>query len=139
MSHLYTKIDELMFLGDAIDLPYYDFVIGVEEIEPSDGVAYNNGDGTKLKARLESINRTAILHLSYQPSQPKEVLGLVLKQSELDYIKSAYGLAVLKPHEKDVQINFVRTPLEFLGEEGVVEEDPEKLLEMLKKRLEESE
>ncbi len=121
MSHSsYTKIDDLLFLGDAVDLPYYDFVVGVEEIEPSDGVAYNNGDGAKLKARLRSISRTAILHLSYQPSPPKEVLGSLLKKAGLNHIQSAYGIAVLNPNETELQVNFVRTPEEFLGEDGVV-------------------
>jgi len=135
----YTKIDDLLFLGEAIDLPYYDFVVGVEEIEPSDGKAYNNGDGKALKARLKNLQRTAILHLSYQPSPPTEVTGSLLKQAGLNFIKSAYGIAVLKPGEIELQVGFVRTPIELLGEDGVVEEDPEKLLKMLQARLQEYE
>jgi hypothetical protein len=134
-SENYKKINDLLFLGDAIDLPYYDFVVGVEELDPSDGVAYNNGEGDKLKKRLNSISRPAILHLSYQPAPPKEALGSLLTEFNINYVKSAYGIAVLNPDKTECQVNFMRTPVEFLREDGIVEEDPCKLLRMLQDRL----
>jgi hypothetical protein len=136
-TNSYIKIDDLMFLGDAIDLPYFDFVVGIEEIEPSYGVAYNNGDGNKLKNRLNSISRIAILHLSYQPLPPKKTSSKLLAQLNIQPVKSAYGIAVLDPDETEIQVKFKRTPSKFLGKDGIVEEDPKKLLRMLQDRLKE--
>ncbi|GAA5141230.1 hypothetical protein [Thalassotalea piscium] len=130
-----AKINDLLFLGDAVDLPYYDFVIGVETIEPSEGFAYNNGEGEALKERLLNLESKAILHLSYQPTPPKESLGGLLKQINVNHIVAAIGLAVIDPKESGSQIQFVQTPIEFLKGEGIVEEHPEKLLNMLKQRL----
>jgi len=134
-TNSYDKITDLLFLGDAVDLPYYDFVIGVEAIEPSEGVAYNNGEGESLKQRLINLDRKAILHLSYQPSPPKESLGGLLKKLNVNHIVADIGIAIIDPKESGRQIQFVQTPLEFLDSKGIVEEHPEKLLHMLKQRL----
>lgn len=134
-TNYYDNITDLLFLGDAIDLPYYDFVVGIEAIEPSEGIAYNNGEGEALKDRLLTLDRKAILHLSYQPSPPKEQINSLLKQVKVNHIVAAIGIAIIDPSENGRQIQFVQTPLEFLDGEGIVEEHPEKLLNMLKQRL----
>jgi hypothetical protein len=42
----------------------------------------------------------------------------------------------LRLAEKDTQIKFIDTPLDFLKKDGMVAEDPKKLLNMLHERLE---
>jgi len=135
MDWTLAKITDLLFLGDAVDLPYYDFVVGIEAMEPSEGVAYNNGEGEAIKDRLLNLDRKAILHLSYQPSPPKESLDGLLKQINVNHIVAAIGIAIIDPTASGSQIQFVQTPLEFLDGDGIVEEHPEKLLNMLKQRL----
>ncbi len=135
IKNSYRKITDLLFLGEAIDLPYYDFVIGVETLDPRKGVAYNHDEGEKLKARLLSLESMAILHLSYQPAPPKEQLNDFLKKAEVNYVKAAIGIAIIDPLVSDNQVKYIQTPREFLSEKGIVEEHPEKLLNMLKERI----
>ena len=49
------QITDLTFIGDAIDLPYYDFVVGVEPLSEGTSIAYNNGEGEALKSHLLSL------------------------------------------------------------------------------------
>ena len=132
------QITDLTFIGDAIDLPYYDFVVGVEPLSGGTSIAYNNGEGEALKTHLMSLNETTVLHLSHQPQPPKErsedLIGSIFNRLEVKPIKARYGIAILQPQHKQDQVTFVNTPEELLGD-GVVEESPETLLSMLKERI----
>ena len=128
------QITDLTFIGDAIDLPYYDFVVGVEPLSGGTSIAYNNGEGEALKTHLMSLNETTVLHLSHQPQPPKErsedLIGSIFNRLEVKPIKARYGIAILQPQHKQDQVTFVNTPEELLGEES-----PETLLSMLKERI----
>ncbi len=74
------QITDLIFIGDAIDLPYYDFVVGVQPLSEGTSKAYNNGEGEALKSHLLSLNETTVLHLSHQPQPPKETAEHLLSR-----------------------------------------------------------
>lgn len=132
------QITDLAFIGDAIDLPYYDFVVGVQPMSENSSKAYNNGEGEAFKSHLLSINETTVLHLSHQPQPPKErsevLIDSIYERLEVKPIKSRYGIVILQPQHTQDQVTFVNTPKELLGD-GVVEESPETLLSMLKQRI----
>ena len=132
------QITDLIFIGDAIDLPYYDFVVGVQPLSEGTSIAYNNGEGEALKSHLLSLNETTVLHLSHQPQPPKEtsehLLSSLFERMEVKPIKARYGTVILQPQHKQGQVTLVNTPEELLGD-GVVEESPETLLSMLKQRI----
>lgn len=132
------QISDLSFIGDAIDLPYYDFVVGVQPMSKDSSIAYNSGEGEALKSHLLSLTETTVLHLSHQPQPPKEraadLLNGVFDRLDVKPIQARYAIAILQPQHTQDQVTFVNTPEELLGD-GVVEESPETLLSMLKQRI----
>lgn len=132
------NISDLTFIGDAIDLPYYDFVVGVQPMSAGQAIAYNHGEGDSLKSHLLSLTETTVLHLSHQPPPPKELAGRLLDnvfdRLEVKPIKARYAIGILQPQHTQDQVTFVNTPEELLGH-GVVEESPETLLSLLKQRI----
>lgn len=132
---MYERIEDLLFIGDAIDLPYYDFVVGIEQLNPSDGgVAFNHGEGEDFKRQLQSISRTAVVFLSHQPLPPKKALAGLVYQAGVKSMTAQLGLLHIDPAASSVQ--FIQTPDAMLNEsEGVVEASPSTLLDMLSERL----
>ncbi len=132
------QISDLTFIGDAIDLPYYDFVVGVQPMSAGQPIAYNHGEGEAFKSHLLRLTETTVLHLSHQPQPPKEraadLLNGVFDRLDVKPIQARYAIAILQPQHTQDQVTFVNTPEELLGD-GVVEESPETLLSMLKQRI----
>lgn len=132
------QISDLTFIGDAIDLPYYDFVVGVQPMSAGQPIAYNHGEGESFKSHLLRLTETTVLHLSHQPQPPKEraadLLNGVFERLDVKPIQARYAIAILQPQHTQDQVTFVNTPEELLGD-GVVEESPETLLSMLKQRI----
>lgn len=128
----FKKIKDLLFLGDALALPYYDFVVGIEEVDV-EAVAYNSTDSELIKDHLLRLKGFTVLHLSHQMAPPNIVSSLLAK-ANIKPVGSRYGIAIIQPGE-DVEVTFVKTPKSMLDPPSVCEEDPEKLLKMLKLRL----
>lgn len=129
----YTKIKDLLFLSDAVALPYYDFVVGIQEMH-GEAIAYNETDAELIKGHLLRLKGTTILHLSHQMAPPKEELSLLIGATQLKHVGSRYGMAVIHPGE-ETEVMFIETPDEVLSPPEVCEGDPESLLNMLKYRL----
>lgn len=129
----YNKIKDLLFLSDAIALPYYDFVVGIEEVDV-EAIAYNETDAELIKDHLLRLKGPTILHLSHQMAPPKDTLSSLLAKTNINHVGSRYGVAIIHPGE-DIEVQFIKTPKVLLDPPSVCEEDPEKLLNMLKRRL----
>lgn len=129
----YTKIKDLLFLSDAVALPYYDFVVGIQEMH-GEAIAYNETDAELIKGHLLSLKSSTILHLSHQMASPKEELSLLIGTAQVKHVGSRYGMAVIHPGEEP-EVMFIKTPVEVLSPPDVCEGDPESLLNMLKNRL----
>lgn len=62
------------------------------------------------------------------------MVSSLLAKANIKHVGSRYGVAIIQPGE-DIEVTFVKTPKAMLDPPNVCEEDPEKLLNMLKHRL----
>lgn len=131
----YKKISDLLFIGEAIDLPYYDFVVGIQTAGSEEGKAYNGDEGKELTQHLSSLTEKTIIHLSHQPSPPKDETKEMLKAVGINHVVASMGFILADPQEDGVQLEIlVNLPAEFF-QNGVIEANPEELLDMLKSRI----
>lgn len=136
-SEDFKSIDDLLFLGDAIDTFQGDVCIGLENMITRGGTSYSKGEGEKLVGDLKRINDKTVIFVVFSHPPPSQVAQSLINNIGVGAVEEEIGL-LYYDLDDEKPLYAIEVPDSMITKKGQVKENPFLLLERMKKDLEET-
>jgi len=136
-SENFKSIDDLLFLGDAIDIYQGDVCIGIENMITRGGISYSKGEGRKLAEDLKRIDDKTVIFVVFAHPPPSFVAQSLLENISIGAVEEEIGL-LYYDLDNENPLYAIEVPDSMITKKGQVKENPFLLLERLKDYLHET-
>jgi len=129
-SDTFKDIDELFFLGKAIDALPDSFVIGIKDVVTKEGNSYERGEGKKLEEDLKQLDTDTLIYIICEYMPPSAIAQSIASEGSAMQARQEIGIIHYNPNE-EIPLFALEVPDEMITEPHQAKENAFALMEWI--------